>query len=73
MMSVNDFRPSGSGGMENAGLSEFAKHSLREMCSQDWVREKFLRDPEGLFNSEMLLDAMLTPEQVRYRNWYQNF
>lgn len=51
--------------MENAGLSEFAKHSLREMCSQDWVREKFLRDPEGLFNAEMLLDTMLSSEQVR--------
>ena len=53
--------------MENAGLSEFAKYALREMCSQDWVREKFLRDPEGLFNADMLLDAMLSPEQVRKR------
>ncbi|XP_060562886.1 mediator of RNA polymerase II transcription subunit 12-like protein [Ruditapes philippinarum] len=54
-----------SGSMENAGLSEFSKHSLREMCSQDWVREKFLRDPEGLFNSEMLLDTMLSSEQTQ--------
>ena len=53
--------------MENAGLSEFAKYALRAMCSQDWVREKFLRDPEGLFNADMLLDAMLSPEQVRKR------
>ncbi|XP_052783955.1 mediator of RNA polymerase II transcription subunit 12-like protein isoform X1 [Mya arenaria] len=55
----------GSGGMENAGLSEFSKHSLRELCSQDWVREKFLRDPEGLFNPEMLLDNKLSPEQTQ--------
>ena len=51
-------------GMENAGLSEFSKHTLREMCSQDWVREKFLRDPETLFTPEMLLDSMLSNEQV---------
>ncbi|KAH3870442.1 hypothetical protein DPMN_033629 [Dreissena polymorpha] len=50
--------------MENAGLSEFSKHALCELCSQDWVSEKFLRDPEGLFNSEMLLDHKLSPEQV---------
>ena len=50
--------------MESAGLSEFSKHTLREMCSQDWVREKFLRDPETLFTPEMLLDQMLSPEQV---------
>ena len=50
--------------MESAGLSEFSKHTLREMCSQDWVREKFLRDPENYFTPEMLLDSMLSPEQV---------
>ena len=52
--------------MENAGLSEFSRRSLKEMCSQDWVREKFLRDPEGLFDSELLLDSMLSPEQVGF-------
>ena len=57
-------------GMENAGLSEFSKHTLREMCSQDWVREKFLRDPETLFTPEMLLDSMLSNEQVSiYMYW----
>ena len=55
---------SSKGGMESAGLSEFSKHTLREMCSQDWVREKFLREPETLFTPEMLLDQMLSPEQV---------
>ncbi|KAL3848034.1 hypothetical protein ACJMK2_018917 [Sinanodonta woodiana] len=55
---------SGKGGMENAGLGEFSKHSLKEMCGQDWVREKFLQDPESLLTSEGLLDSMLTPEQA---------
>ena len=53
--------------MESAGLSEFSKHTLREMCSQDWVREKFLRDPETLFTPEMLFDQMLSAEQVLWK------
>ena len=45
--------------MESAGLNEYAKHSLREICSQEWVRERFLKNPEELFKTDMLLDPEL--------------
>lgn len=56
----------GRGGMERAGLSDYAQHTLREICSQEWVREKFLKDPEALFNPELLLDKMLSHAQVSF-------
>ncbi|KAK6194758.1 hypothetical protein SNE40_000324 [Patella caerulea] len=51
-------------GVERAGLSEFAKYSLREMCSQEWVREKFLKEPDSLFHEDMLLDHLLSSKQA---------
>ncbi|XP_064639525.1 mediator of RNA polymerase II transcription subunit 12-like protein isoform X2 [Lineus longissimus] len=53
------------GGIESAGLSDFAKHALKAICAQDWVREKFLKDPESLFTSDLLLDNMLSPRQTQ--------
>lgn len=50
--------------MESAGLSDFARHALKEMCKQDWVQEKFLKDPEGVQSSDLLLDNMLSNKQV---------
>lgn len=29
--------------MENASLSEFAKHTLAQICLQDWVHERCLQ------------------------------
>ncbi|XP_062609383.1 mediator of RNA polymerase II transcription subunit 12-like protein isoform X4 [Saccostrea cucullata] len=52
-------------GMESAGLSDFARHALREMCKQDWVQEKFLKDPEGVQSSDLLLDNMLSNKQAQ--------
>jgi len=52
------------GGIESAGLSEFARHALMEMCAQDWVQEKFLKNPESVLSSDLLLDPMLTNKQV---------
>ncbi|KAJ8310216.1 hypothetical protein KUTeg_012081 [Tegillarca granosa] len=54
----------GKGGIESAGLSEFAKHALKEMCRQEWVQEKFLKDPDGVLSSDLLLDPMLTNKQM---------
>ena len=55
----------GSGGtIENAILADYARHSLREMCAQEWLREKLLRDPESLLKTNMLRDAMLSPKNV---------
>ena len=53
------------GGMKSVGLSEYAKHALKEICSQEWVREKFLKNPDILFTPDLLLDKMLSNKQVR--------
>ena len=52
------------GRIDSTGLSEYAKHCLREICSQEWVREKFLKEPEHLFTVDLLLDKMLSNCQV---------
>lgn len=52
-------------------LSEFAQFVLREICSQEWVVERCLQNPEIICDQDMLLDAMLSPKQVR-RNAYLN-
>ncbi|XP_056005371.1 mediator of RNA polymerase II transcription subunit 12-like protein isoform X2 [Ostrea edulis] len=52
-------------GMESAGLSDFARHALKEMCKQEWVQEKFLKDPEGVQSSDLLLDNMLSNKQAQ--------
>ena len=51
-------------GVEQAGLSEYARHILKEICSQSWLREKFLKDPEALLTSDLLLDNGLSHKQV---------
>lgn len=53
--------------MESAGLSDFARHALKEMCKQDWVQEKFLKDPEAVLSSDLLLDNMLSNKQVSWQ------
>ncbi|KOX75481.1 Mediator of RNA polymerase II transcription subunit 12 [Melipona quadrifasciata] len=59
---------SSSAGMttENVkGLSDFAQHVLRQICSQEWVLERCLQNPEELCHPDMLLDNMLTPRQAQ--------
>nr|KAG5692294.1 hypothetical protein BaRGS_009504 [Batillaria attramentaria] len=56
---------SSKGGMESKGLNDFAKHALQEVCRQDWVRDKFFKDPQALLNTEMLIDPMLTEKQAQ--------
>lgn len=51
--------------MENAGLGEFAKLALKQICSQDWVHEKCLRDREMLCKQDLLLDTMLSAKQAQ--------
>ena len=50
--------------MESRGLNDFAKHSLQQICQQDWVRDVFLKDIDQLFRSEVLIDNMLSNKQV---------
>lgn len=54
------------GRLESAGLSEYAQHVLQQICSQEWVLERCLQNPEDLCHAEMLLDNMLTPKQVGF-------
>ena len=56
--------PKSSKRIESAGLSDFAKHALKEMCCQKWVREKILKDPQALFREDMLMDSELSNKQV---------
>ena len=37
---------------------------LADICNEDWVREKFLHDPEELLKREQLLDPLLKPQEV---------
>lgn len=51
---------------ENAtSLSDFAQHVLRQICSQEWVLERFLQNAEELCQPGMLIDPMLSPKQTQ--------
>ncbi|XP_014230379.1 mediator of RNA polymerase II transcription subunit 12-like isoform X1 [Trichogramma pretiosum] len=55
-------------GMSNEtvkSLSDFALYVLRQICSQEWVLERCLQNPEELCQDDMLLDALLTPRQAQ--------
>lgn len=52
-------------GVDKVPLADFARYALRQICSQDWVREICLKCPEKLCNSDNLLDSILTPSQVK--------
>ncbi|XP_076370100.1 mediator complex subunit kohtalo isoform X2 [Tachypleus tridentatus] len=56
---------SSGGGMESAGLNEFARHTLQQICSQDWVHERCLRDPEKLCTQDHLLDPIVSNQQAQ--------
>lgn len=53
-----------SGNMSTASLSNYAKYTLKTICSQNWVRETFLKDQENLWTNEVLLDQYLSHKQV---------
>lgn len=63
-LSASSGGQSGKDGLGSGSLSEFAKRALTEICRQDWVREKFLRNPEKLFTSDLLNDPILSYRQV---------
>nr|XP_006824481.1 PREDICTED: mediator of RNA polymerase II transcription subunit 12-like protein-like [Saccoglossus kowalevskii] len=54
------------GSMETASLSDYAKYVLKMICTQDWVREKCLKDPENLCTPELLLDNVFTNKQAQH-------
>lgn len=54
---------------DKASLADFARYALRQICSQEWVRERCLKIPEELCSAENLLDSIVTPRQV----WTQQY
>lgn len=54
----------GNADTQAPGLSDLAQFVLREICSQEWVLERCLQNPEELCHQDMLLDSMLSSKQV---------
>ncbi|KAJ0181317.1 hypothetical protein K1T71_003402 [Dendrolimus kikuchii] len=63
--------PRGSGGVgstlldSSQSLSSLARRVLAEICSEEWVLQKCLQNPDELYQPDMLLDSMLTPRQAQ--------
>uniref|UniRef100_A0A2R5LGN9 Putative thyroid hormone receptor-associated protein complex subunit n=1 Tax=Ornithodoros turicata TaxID=34597 RepID=A0A2R5LGN9_9ACAR len=51
-------------GIESAGLNDYAKYALEQICGQQWIHERSLRDPDVLCSAELLLDPMLSHKQA---------
>lgn len=51
-------------GIESASLSDFAKYALDQICGQQWIHERCLRDPDVLCSADLLLDPMLSHKQA---------
>ncbi|XP_038050746.1 mediator of RNA polymerase II transcription subunit 12-like protein isoform X3 [Patiria miniata] len=66
--SFDDFTddPKSSSSIETASLSDYAKFTLKTICSQSWVREIFLKDPDRLWTREVLLDQVLSHKHAHY-------
>lgn len=54
-----------SGFFEPLSLSAVAKHTLRQISSENWVYERCLKEPERLIDKEYLLDSMLSHRQAQ--------
>ena len=50
--------------IENTNVCTYASSVLQKLCTQDWLREKCLRDNNLLFSSQGLLDSDMTDVQV---------
>ncbi|KOB66209.1 Mediator of RNA polymerase II transcription subunit 12 [Operophtera brumata] len=63
--------PRGSGGVgstlldSSQSLSSLARRVLADICSEEWVLQKCLQNPDELYQNDMLLDSMLTPRQAQ--------
>ncbi|KAL9908703.1 mediator complex subunit kohtalo isoform 2-T2 [Glossina fuscipes fuscipes] len=58
--------PSNTGALNNSeqiSLLEFAQHVLKQICAQEHVLERCLKNAEKL--CDMIIDEMLTPKQVQ--------
>ncbi|CAH4017296.1 unnamed protein product [Pieris brassicae] len=63
--------PRGNGGVgstlldSSQSLSSLARRVLVEICSEEWVLQKCLQNPDELYQPDMLLDPVLTPRQAQ--------
>ncbi|XP_048481682.1 mediator of RNA polymerase II transcription subunit 12 isoform X3 [Plutella xylostella] len=70
-MSAGHRTPRGSGGVgstlldSSQSLSSLARRVLAEICSEEWVLQKCLQNPDELYQPDMLLDSMLQPRQAQ--------
>ncbi|XP_062528646.1 mediator of RNA polymerase II transcription subunit 12 isoform X2 [Bombyx mori] len=70
-MSGGHRTPRGGGGVGSSlldssqSLSSFARKVLAEICSEEWVLQKCLQNPDELYQTGMLLDSMITPKQAQ--------
>ncbi len=55
----------GGSHLENSSLSDFAKHTLRQICCQEWVHDRCLQVPDDLLKNGTLLDPMLSTKQAQ--------
>lgn len=60
-LSTTPLNPSGSGSSEQISLLEFAQHVLKQICAQEHVLERCLKNADKL--CDMIIDDMLTPKQ----------
>lgn len=67
MGSSNFFTSRNSGGAssENVTLATYARYVLKQICSQPWVHQRCLQNPEELLKSDGLLDSCLSFRQAQ--------
>lgn len=55
----------GGGGVENVSLATYARYVLKQICTQPWVHQRCLQNPDELLKSDGLLDSCLTFRQAQ--------
>lgn len=50
---------------ENVPLASYARYVLRQICSQPWVHQRCLQNPEELLKLDGLLDSCLSLRQAQ--------
>lgn len=60
-LSTTPLNPSVTGSSEQISLLEFAQHVLKQICAQEHVLERCLKNADKL--CDMIIDDMLTPKQ----------
>lgn len=62
---VNGGRNSLGGNTENVALATYARYVLKQICSQPWVHQRCLQNPEELLKPDGLLDSCLSFRQAQ--------